>query len=71
MPYVSVKVTGGCEAPTHNQKKQIIQGITELLTTVLQKDPATTMVLIEEVAMDNWGIAGKTTTERRIDQNGK
>ncbi|NAR55260.1 2-hydroxymuconate tautomerase family protein [Acinetobacter haemolyticus] len=65
MPFVSVKVTGGNEAPTVEQKKLIIEGITQLLSTVLNKNPATTMVIIDEIEMDNWGVAGKTTTERR------
>jgi 4-oxalocrotonate tautomerase len=65
MPFVNVKVTGGSEAPTIKQKKLIIEGITQLLVTVLNKDPATTVIIIDEVEMDNWGMAGKTTTERR------
>lgn len=65
MPFVSVKVTGGNEGPTVEQKKLIIEGITQLLSTVLNKNPATTMVIIDEIEMDNWGVAGKTTTERR------
>ena len=67
MPFVNVKVTAGHEAPTVEQKKPIIGGITQLLATVLNKNPATTMVIIDEVEMDNWGIAGKTTTERRLE----
>jgi 4-oxalocrotonate tautomerase len=35
--------------------------------TVLNKNPATTTIIIDEVDMDNWGIAGKTTTERRLE----
>ncbi|MFV5515931.1 tautomerase family protein [Acinetobacter gerneri] len=65
MPYVNIKVTGGIEAPSTEQKRKIIKGITDLLVQILDKNPATTFVIIEEVAMDNWGVAGKTTTERR------
>ena len=39
--------------------------VTELLRTVLNKNPQTTMVLIEEVETDNWGIGGETVTLRR------
>lgn len=70
MPFVNVKVTGGNEAPTVEQKKLIIKGITELLSKILNKKPATTMVVIDEIEMDNWGIAGKTTTERRQEAQG-
>ncbi|MFX4955506.1 4-oxalocrotonate tautomerase family protein [Acinetobacter baumannii] len=65
MPYVNIKVTGGDEAPSTEQKKKIIQGVTDLLVEVLNKNPASTVVILEEEPMDNWGIAGKTTTERR------
>ncbi len=65
MPYVNIKVTGGKEAPTPEQKAQLIAGVTELLQKVLNKNPETTVVVIDEIDMDNWGIGGKTVTERR------
>lgn len=65
MPYVNIKVTGGNEAPTAEQKAELIAGVTELLARVLNKNPETTVVVIDEVDMDNWGIGGKTVTERR------
>ncbi|QIM63618.1 tautomerase [Pasteurellaceae bacterium Orientalotternb1] len=65
MPYVNIKVTGGSEAPTAEQKAELIQGVTELLQRVLNKNPETTVVVIDEIPMENWGIGGKTVTERR------
>lgn len=65
MPYVNIKVTGGNEAPTPAQKAELIQGVTDLLSRVLNKNPETTIVIIDEVETDNWGIGGKTVTERR------
>lgn len=65
MPYVNVKVTGGSEAPGVEQKQQIIEGVTELLARVLNKNPATTVVVIDEIDMDNYGLGGKTITEVR------
>lgn len=65
MPFVNIKVTGGAEAPTAEQKAELISGVTELLQRVLHKNPATTVVIIEEVAMDNWGIGGESITVRR------
>jgi 4-oxalocrotonate tautomerase len=32
---------------------------------VLNKNPATTVVVIDEVNTDNWGIGGKVVTELR------
>ncbi len=63
MPYVNIKVTD--EEVTAEQKAELIQGATKLLQTVLNKNPATTVVVIDEVSTDNWGIAGETVTERR------
>lgn len=65
MPYVNIKVTGGSESPTAEQKAELIAGVTELLQRVLNKNPETTVVVIDEIPMDNWGIGGKTVTERR------
>ncbi|EOC33624.1 tautomerase enzyme family protein [Neisseria meningitidis 2004032] len=37
----------------------------ELLARVLGKNPETTVVVIDEVDTDNWGIGGKSVSERR------
>ena len=63
MPYVNIKVTN--EGVTKEQKSQLIRGVTQLLETVLNKNPATIVVVIDEVETDNWGIAGEQVTERR------
>uniref|UniRef100_UPI00307AEB4D tautomerase family protein n=1 Tax=Duodenibacillus massiliensis TaxID=1852381 RepID=UPI00307AEB4D len=71
MPLVVIKVTGGNEAPTVEQKKELIAGATDLLVRVLGKNPATTSVIIEEVPPENWGIGGLNTPERRKREAGK
>ena len=63
MPYVSVKITR--EGTTTAQKAQIIREVTEVIVRVLNKEPLTTFVVIEEVDTDNWGVGGDTTTVRR------
>ncbi|MBK5072632.1 4-oxalocrotonate tautomerase family protein [Budviciaceae bacterium CWB-B4] len=63
MPYVNIKITK--EGATAEQKKQLIEGVTQLLVNVLDKNPATTVVVIDEVDMDNWGIGGFPVTELR------
>ncbi|SOC41061.1 2-hydroxymuconate tautomerase family protein [Ureibacillus acetophenoni] len=63
MPYVNIKITN--ENVTPEKKAQLIAGATQLLVDVLGKNPATTVVVIDEVETDNWGIAGETVTERR------
>ena len=63
MPYVNIKITR--EHATTEQKKRLIEGVTQLLVDVLGKNPQTTVVVIDEVDTDNWGIGGETVTERR------
>jgi len=65
MPYVNIKVTGGAEAPTTEQKAQLIKGVTDLLVNVLNKNPKTTVVVIDEISMDNYGLAGESVTVLR------
>lgn len=63
MPYVNIKVTR--EGVTESQKAALIKGVTNLLVDVLQKSPATTIVVIDEVEMENWGIGGLPVEEYR------
>ena len=63
MPYVNIKITK--EDVTTEQKEKLIQGVTNLLVDVLGKNPKTTVVVIDEVDTDNWGIAGESVTIRR------
>ena len=63
MPYVNIKVTR--DGVTPEQKAALIQGATQLLVDVLNKNPATTVVVIDEVDTDNWGIGGESVTARR------
>lgn len=57
MPFVNIKITreGGT---TPEKKAALIQGVTDLLADVLDKSPATTHVIIDEVELDNWGVGG-------------
>jgi 4-oxalocrotonate tautomerase len=63
MPYVNIKITK--EGVTADQKARLIQGVTAMLKDILGKDPQTTVVVIEEVETDNWGIGGESITVRR------
>ncbi len=64
MPYVNIKITREGDV-TAEQKALLIKGATNLLTEVLQKDPATTVVVIDEVELDNWGMGGLPALEYR------
>jgi 4-oxalocrotonate tautomerase len=63
MPFVNIKITR--EGASPDQKAKLIRGVTDLLADVLGKNPATTVVVIEEVDTDNWGIGGESITLRR------
>lgn len=63
MPYVNIKITR--EGATPAQKAELIAGVTDLLVRVLQKSPATTFVVIDEVALEDWGIGGLSVEEYR------
>ena len=63
MPYVNIRITR--EGATADQKQELIAGVTELLAKVLNKNPASTFVVIDEVDTDNWGVGGESLTRRR------
>ena len=63
MPFVNIKITD--DGVTSEKKAEVIAGVTKLLQQVLGKNPATTVVVIEEVPTDNWGIGGEQVTARR------
>ena len=63
MPYVNIKITR--EGATAAQKARLIAGVTGLLQEVLGKNPVSTVVVIDEVETDNWGIGGESVTVRR------
>lgn len=61
MPYINIKVTD--EQVTKEQKQQLIAGATQLVVTILNKNPETTHVVIEEIPVDNWGVGAKQYSE--------
>lgn len=63
MPYVNIKITR--EGATPAQKAELIKGVTDLLQRVLAKNPATTFVVIDEVALEDWGIGGLPVEDYR------
>jgi 4-oxalocrotonate tautomerase len=63
MPYVNIKITR--EGATSDHKARLIREVTRLLAEILGKNPQSTVVVIDEVETDNWGIGGETVRERR------
>lgn len=64
MPYVNIKITRE-NGTTPEQKKVLIKGVTDLLESTLQKNPATTFVVIDEVELEDWGVGGLPVEEFR------
>ena len=54
MPFVNIKITP--DGATAEKKAQLIEGVTNLLRDILGKNPQTTVIVIDEVDTDNWGI---------------
>ena len=63
MPYVNIKITP--DGATAEKKAELIRGATDLLTRVLNKDPETTVVIVDEVETEAWGIGGEPVSNRR------
>lgn len=57
MPYINIRVTD--ENVTKEQKRLLIKGATQLMVNVLNKNPKTTHVIIDEVPRENWGVNGQ------------
>jgi 4-oxalocrotonate tautomerase len=73
MPYVNIKVTRegtvpGATGTTPEQKAALIKGVSDLLFDVMGKAPNTTFVVIDEVAMEDWGVGGLPVENYRRQQ---
>ncbi|HKO80647.1 MAG TPA: 4-oxalocrotonate tautomerase family protein [Chitinophagaceae bacterium] len=63
MPYIKIELTR--EDVTREQKQQLIKGVTDLFTDILNKDPHLTHVVIQEINLDDWGYAGEQVSVLR------
>ncbi|RTJ37979.1 2-hydroxymuconate tautomerase family protein [Campylobacter jejuni] len=65
MPFVNIRITKENGEPTTEQKQELIAGVTDLLAKVLNKNKASTVVIIDEIDTDNYGLGGKSITQAR------
>lgn len=65
MPFVKICVTKENDEPTKEQKELLINGVTNLINEVLGKNKSSTVVIIEEIDIDNYGLGGKSITNLR------
>lgn len=71
MPYVNIKITREGGGATAEQKAELIRGVTQLLVDVIGRGASTTVVVIDEIDTDNYGIGGETVTVRRKRERGE
>ncbi len=66
MPFVNIKITKEKgRVVSVEQKKALIDGVSNLLVDVLDKNKANIVVIIDEIDPDNYGLGGKTITQVR------
>jgi len=70
MPIVTIQVTRegtqpGRDGVTAQEKAALIKGVSELLKDVLNKPLESTFVIIDEVALEDWGWGGLPALEYR------
>ncbi len=67
MPFINIKITKEeGKVVSIEQKKALIDGVSNLLVDVLGKNKASIVVIIDEIDPDNYGLGGKTITQVRI-----
>ena len=64
MPFVNIRITKEGHVGK-KEKAQLIHGVTKLLADTLGKNPASTVVIIDEVDTDNYGLGGSSITTVR------
>ncbi|ELV9537842.1 4-oxalocrotonate tautomerase family protein [Campylobacter coli] len=69
MPFVNIRITKENGEPTSEQKQELIAGVTDLLAKVLNKNKASTVVIIDEIDTDNYGLGGNSITQVRKEKS--
>ncbi|GMB92810.1 4-oxalocrotonate tautomerase [Helicobacter bizzozeronii] len=66
MPFINIKITQEEGQPTKEQKQALIAEVTQVVAKVLKRDRiASTVVIIEEISTDNYGLGGQSITQVR------
>ncbi len=65
MPYINLKMTEEDGGATKEQKAALIAGFTKVFVDVIGRGQKTTVVTIDEIHTDNYGIGGEQVTEIR------
>lgn len=62
MPYVEVKLVKGQITP--EERQQLIEGLTDLIGTVMGRKREFTVITVHELEPDQWAIGGRTLAQR-------
>ena len=65
MPLVTIRIARRAEPTTTEQKRRLIEGVTDLVERVLDKRRDSVTVIIDEVDPDNWGQGGEPVSVAR------
>lgn len=60
MPYINVQITKGA---TRDQKRQIVEEMTDTLVRTLNKSPEHIHIVLQEINEEDWGYSGMLTDE--------
>jgi 4-oxalocrotonate tautomerase len=66
MPFVNVKVVKG--QVSSEQKKRLIEGLTDLIVEIMGRERRLTVIAMDELDPSNWAIGGKTLEEENINE---
>ncbi|EAI4352413.1 4-oxalocrotonate tautomerase family protein [Campylobacter jejuni] len=69
MPFVNIRITKENGEPTTEQKQELIAGVTDSLAKVLNKNKSSTVVIVDEINTDNYGLGGKSITQVRQEKS--
>ncbi len=65
MPFINIKLVPENGEPTNEQKQQLIEGVSDLMVKVLNKNKASIVVIIDEVDSNNYGLGGESVHHLR------
>lgn len=67
MPYINVQITKGA---TRDQKRTIVEEMTDTLVKTLGKSPEHIHIVLQEIEEEDWGYNGMLTDEWKASQKG-
>ena len=71
MPFVKICVTKEGDSPSVEQKEKMISGVTKLISEILGRSAKNTVVIIDEIDTNNYGIAGESVKNLRKNKKSK